>query len=292
MPPRRDAISTGWERCATWSTWSVTWCSWYRSCSSRCNLRRAPWQSVSGDTSTCAASAGKPLVTVQTWRSCTSTTSGSAGERACDLVRVDAGRRPLEEDPARLAEERPARAQAERGDGEAGDRVEAVPAGREHERTRDRGAGERREIGRDVQERAAHVQALAVGARQHERRDEVHGDADERDDEHDAAVHVGRRDEPAHGAVDDPDADEEQRDPVRLRGEDLGASEPERPRAARGARREPRGDERSRERRGVGEHVPRVGEQRERARDDAGGDLARHQADDQDERDREQPAVR
>ena len=62
----------------------------------------------------------------------------------------------------------------------------------EHERTRDRGADERREIGRDVEERTAHVQALAVGAGEHERRGEVDGDADERDDEDDAAVDVGR----------------------------------------------------------------------------------------------------
>ena len=53
-----------------------------RSSSRRCRRRRASWQSAPGSTRTCAASAGKPLVTVQTWRSCTSTTSGSSAS-AC-----------------------------------------------------------------------------------------------------------------------------------------------------------------------------------------------------------------
>ena len=45
------------------------------------------------------------------------------------------------------------------------------------------------------------------------------------------------------------------------------------------------------EREGVGEHVPRVGEQRERGGDDAEGDLGRHQPEDQRERDPERAPV-
>ena len=161
------------------------------------------------------------------------------GHRARDGGGIDALRRCFQEDAAGVAEERPARAKEERCHEEPGDRVEAVPAGREHERARNCGAGERREIGGDVEKCAAHVQALAVTTGEDGSRDEVHRDADERDDEDDPAVHVRRVDETSHRAVDDPDADEEQREPVRLRGEDLGAAEPERPDPARRAGGEP-----------------------------------------------------
>ena len=43
-----------------------------------CSRRRVAWQSSPGRTSTCAASAGNPEVTSQTWRSWTSTTPGWA----------------------------------------------------------------------------------------------------------------------------------------------------------------------------------------------------------------------
>ena len=63
------------------------------------------------------------------------------------------------------------------------------------------------------------------------------------------------------------------------------------PRAGRVARR--RRNERCAERGGVGEHVTRVGEQGERAGEDAGDDLADHEGGDQPERDRERaPVVR
>ena len=43
-------------------------------------------------TTTCADSAGKPDVTVHTWRSCTSTTSALGRQRLSDLARVHARR--------------------------------------------------------------------------------------------------------------------------------------------------------------------------------------------------------
>ena len=55
------------------------------------------------------------------------------------------------------------------------------------------------------------------------------------------------------------------------------------PRRARG---EAERDERERDRAGVGEHVRRVGEQRERVGEDADDDLDDHEAEDQRERDR------
>src|SRR5579859_1513787 len=86
-----------------------------------------------------------------------------AGERARHRIGIDARRCRLEEDAPRVAQERPARAEHEGCDDEAGKRVEAAPARGEHEPAGNRGRRERGEIGGDVQERAANVQAAAVG---------------------------------------------------------------------------------------------------------------------------------
>ena len=74
--------------------------------------------------------------------------------------------------------------------------------------------------------------------------------------------------------------------------EDLGAAEPEREDPAGRARGEPRGDERERQRGGVGEHVRGVGEQRQRAREDARDHLGDHEREDQRERGTEPAVVR
>ena len=58
------------------------------------------------------------------------------------------------------------------------------------------------------------------------------------------------------------------------------------------ARGEPRGDERERQRGGVGEHVRGVGEQRQRAREDARDHLGDHEREDQRERGTEPAVVR
>ena len=104
-------------------------------------------------------------------------------------------------------------------------------------------------------------------------------------------VHVRRRDQPPDRLVDDQRGEHEQRHAVGLRREHLDAAQAERQRRRlRGRRGEPHRDQRERDRGGVGEHVRGVGEQRERVRDDAGGDLDRHEQQDQRQRDR-QPAT-
>ena len=128
------------------------------------------------------------------------------------------------------------------------------------------------------------VERLPVCARELPGGDEVHADADQGDDEDHAALCGQRRDEPPNGAVDDQAGEDEQRRTVRLRGEDLGAPQPERPVAVRRLGREPQHEERHRERARVGEHVRRVGEERERVREDASDDLAGHEGEDQRER--------
>ena len=116
----------------------------------------------SGATRRAPQSAGKPLVTVQTWRSCASTTSRSATSARPTSSGSIAVRRALEEDRRRLAQQRTSSTRTSAtATREARERVEAVPAGDQDQRARDRRAGERGHVGRDVEERAADVQALA-----------------------------------------------------------------------------------------------------------------------------------
>ena len=199
-------------------------------------------------------------------------------DRAADLVGVDVGRRALEEDARRVAQESPARPADQRGDEEARDRVEPVPAGRENQASRHRSPDERGQVVEDVDEGAAHVDALPARSREQQRCDPVHEDPDERDDQHDPALDVVRRDQTANRAVHDPDPDDQERQPVDLGGENLDALVAERPAALRRARSHRGGENREAERRGVGEHVPGVGEQREGVGHDAEHDLAGHEA--------------
>ena len=213
-------------------------------------------------------------------------------DRPTDLVRVDALRRDVEEDAAALAEQMPRRPEDEPGDEQARNRVEAVLPGEQDQEPGDRGPGERGEVCRQMEERAAHVQALAAAARQHHRRDEVHRHARKRDAEHEAATHVLRIDQPADGLVDDPAADERERGAVHLRRQHAHAAEAKGPPAGcrpAGHRRRAEGH---RERGRVGEHVTGVGEERERAGENPEDDLGGEQADDQAERDQQRPAIR
>jgi hypothetical protein len=72
-----------------------------------------------------------------------------------------------------------------------------------------------------------------------------------------------------------------ERDAVDLGGQDLGALEPEREAAARGAGGKPGRHQRQGDRAGVGQHVSRVREQGQRVGQDADHDLERHEGEDQ-----------
>ena len=82
---------------------------------------------------------------------------------------------------------------------------------------------------------------------------------------------ISRRDR----LVGDERGEDQQRHAVRLRGEDLHAPEAERHRPGGRSRGQAQREQREADRAGVGEHVPGVGEQRERVREDAGRHLER-----------------
>ena len=106
------------------------------------------------------------------------------------------------------------------------------------------------------------------------------------------AADVGRIDQAADRLVGDERREDQQRHAVGLGGEDLNAPEAEGHRALGRAGGQPQREQREADRGGVGEHVRRVGEQRERVRDHAGRHLDGHEGDDQAERDRQPAAVR
>ena len=119
-----------------------------------------------------------------------------AAQRRADLGRVDAlpappraGRGPTARSSGHGG------AEHRRRDGERGDRVGAVEAGRPDDGAGERGRRERVEVGEQVLEAALDVQALAVRARDLAQGDDVHDRADERgrDDERRRGRPAGRR---------------------------------------------------------------------------------------------------
>ncbi len=121
--------------------------------------------------------------------------------------------------------------------------------------------------------RGLDVQTARPRPRQDKSGGDVDPDSEGAEDEHPAAEHVRRVAEALERLVEDPDRECDERDPVRERCQDLRALVPVRPLRRRGTIREPDREERERERDVVGEHVHRVREQREAAREHAADDF-------------------
>jgi Ser/Thr protein kinase RdoA (MazF antagonist) len=220
----------------------------------------------------------------------------AAGHRRAHCRRVEPGRRRLEEDPARFADQPGARVHHQDDDDQGGDRVRPGEPGQQDHEPRHRRRRERVQVGDDVLERPGQVEAprSAVPAARpgdHQRRGQVDGDPGQRDDEHRAAGHRGRRHEVPDRGVPQPRREQHQRDAVGLRGHDLGALEAVGVPSGRRPRGQPRGDEYERDRRRVGQHVRRVGDQRERVRGDPRDNLAGHEGENQRQRSVQPPGV-
>ena len=115
-----------------------------------------------------------------------------------------------------------------------------------------------------MQQRAAHVEAVASRPVQHPGGGEIHGEADRADHEHPAACHVRRVGEAPRSLHEDPDRDDDEQDAVRERGEDLRPPVAEAPLGRRRPPGKPGREQRERKRGRVGEHVARVGEHGQR----------------------------
>jgi hypothetical protein len=128
-------------------------------------------------------------------------------------------------------------------------------------------------VAEDLEVRRANVEARLGGAVEQAGAHEIHHEPDGGDPEHGAAEDHGRLQEPAIGLEQDPGGDREQRDGVDQRGEDLGAVVPVGLGRGRRAAGDPDGEQRESEPARVGEHVTRVGQEREAARPQGTGHL-------------------
>ena len=139
--------------------------------------------------------------------------------------------------------------------------------------------------------RAVPVSSRAARPGDQQRGRHVDRDPGQRDAEHRAAGHRGRRHEAPDGGVPQPRREQHQRDAVGLCGHDLGTLEAVGVSAGRRPRGQPAGDQHERDRRRVGQHVRRVGDQRERVRGQPRDDLAGHERQDQRQGSRQPPGV-
>ena len=88
---------------------------------------------------------------------------------AGDAVAVELGRRAFEQHMGGVAHQRPRRRQDQQRDQHRQDRIDRRPAGRQDDQRRDDRAGRAQHVAEHMQDRAAHVEAAAVAAMQHDR---------------------------------------------------------------------------------------------------------------------------
>ena len=126
---------------------------------------------------------------------------------------------------------------------------------------------------------AARMLRLSLVARaQHEEGEDVDGQARGRDPQHRRAEHCDGRVQPLHGLRDDPCRDRDQRDAVDERHEHGEPVEAVGAAPVGRLPREPEADPSEREAREVRQHVAGVGEQGQRAGEDAPDDLGDHES--------------
>ncbi len=249
---------------------SAAWCGRCRSArpAGPRAARRIRSRSESRATTTWAASAPKPEVTVQTCRSWTERTPSTRADRGADRIDVEARRRRLHQHVEGLLDQPPGGGEDEAGDQQADDRVDDRRAAGEHDGAGDDDAERAERVGGAVAQHPLEVDVLALAAGEDQRRGDVAGQAEEAERQHAAAVDPGRVAEPADRGDRDPHPDRDQQQAVDQRRQHLGALVAEGAAAAGRARGEARGDQRQGDRADVGEQVAGVGEDRQRAGED------------------------
>ena len=187
-----------------------------RDSSSSASAASAPRSST-----TCADTTFIPDVIVHAWRSWQSITPGASRMCCRTWSRSTSRGRGLEQDVGSLAQETERARQDQRGDEERGDRVGAVPAGHRDDDRRDNHGGRSSKVSEHLEICAAHVEARALGVAQQEHRHAVHGEANERDREHEACGDLRRIGHAPHRLEHDVAGDAKQQDGVGHRGNDL-----------------------------------------------------------------------
>ena len=204
--------------------------------------------------------------------------AGQSGQRETDLVEIDVGRDALHQHADRFAEQLPGRVDHQQRDEDRRHRIDPGPAERRDGEGGDDRLDAAERVGEDVEPGAAQVQVAAPAAAQDEQADHVHGQAGDRHDQHQAAFDDDRRPQPADRLDDDQERDADEGRAVGQRGQDLGALIAVGPRRRRRAAAKSHREQGQRDGCRVAGHVAGVGQQGQRAGDEAAGDFGEGKA--------------
>ena len=251
----------------------IVTCSMPKRCASiRCAAERVCGHSPGSLMRTCADNAARSLPMCQTCRSCTAAIPGTrASARPISSYERCAGT-PSISTPVDSAQQTPGRAQDQERNGDRQDRIDRRPSGRDDDRSGDDRRGRSEQIGDHVQQRATQVQR-ALTAGENPRREEIGKQAGAGDPEQQSARDGLRNEQTAHRLDGDEDDQREQGERVDECGDHLGARIAVARAARRRPARDPAGEDREAERCRVGEHVPGVGDERERSGEPSSGGL-------------------
>ena len=197
------------------------------------------------------------------------------------LLRRSILRRAFQQDVDRLGEQLPCAAQDQRRHQDRQDGIDRRPAREVDDDRSDDGADRAEQVAHHVQDGPLHVDVIGLSAGHDPQHEHVHQQAEHGDDHHRAGQDHGRRLQPLPRLVGDPSDDREQGHGVQETGDDLEAQVAEGALAVGRAAAEPECCVGQCERRGVGQHVARVGQQGQRARQHASDGLHDHEAEDQ-----------
>jgi hypothetical protein len=210
---------------------------------------------------------------------------------SADLLQVRSRGRGLQQDPAGVAQQLPGGLDHQASDDQGRDGIGAGEPGSQDDDARDDSADESVQVGQDVPERAPHVQAGAVRAGQRPGRGDVNRDAGGSDGDDRTAGHAGRVYQAADRLDGDNPSDNQQRDAVAGRGQDLGALPAKGPCSGGRAGSQPDRPQCPGDRADVGEHVPGVRQQGQRPGQHRGDHLAGHERGQQAQRDQQVPLI-
>jgi hypothetical protein len=202
--------------------------------------------------------------------------TGHAAQVVPDVVEVEVCRRRLQEHVDGVPHQRERPGQDQHRDQQRHHRVRADEAGAEHHQRGDDHPDGADQVAEHLEIGGPHVQRLVAPADQQRQRHRIREQADDREREHRPGVDVGRVHHASYALDRQVAADTEQHHGVQQRGQDLGAVQAEGPPRGGWEARDVRRGQRQADGGRVGQHVPRVGEQRERPADERADHLDDH----------------
>ncbi len=185
--------------------------------------------------------------------------------------------RALQQDVRRHPHQAPGAVQDEAGDGNGKQRVDGHPARQGDDHCGGNGGDGAQHVAEHMERCPADVDVAAVAAVEDGERGDVDQEASDGHRQHQPAEHLDRREQPADRLDSDPDHDRDQRHAVDEGGEHLEAMIAVGAAVVVAAPADPEGGVGQGERSRVGGHVPGVGEERQRAGDEAASDLHDHE---------------